>query len=105
MIKASGIAVFQSLRAVRIGGSIAFVGLLGGTSAPVSTYQFVTKNVELHGIETGSAQMYLDMARFIDDRHLTPVIDSIMPLTQIQPALRRLAAGDHVGKIVLTTSA
>jgi threonine dehydrogenase-like Zn-dependent dehydrogenase len=61
----------QSLRAVRIGGSIAFIGLLGGVSAPVNTYEVVTENVELHGIETGSAQMYQDMTSFIDDRHLT----------------------------------
>lgn len=94
----------HSLRAVRIGGAIAFIGLLGGTTAQVSTYEFVTKNVTLHGIETGSAQMYQDMARFIDDRHLAPVIDSTAPLTEIQPALRRLAAGGHFGKIVLTAA-
>jgi NADPH:quinone reductase-like Zn-dependent oxidoreductase len=98
-----GASLNQSLRAVRISGSIAFIGLLGGISAPVNTYELVTKNVELHGIETGSAQMYQDMTRFIDDRHLTPVIDSIAPLTDIQPALHRLAAGGHFGKIVLTT--
>lgn len=91
----------QSLRAVRIGGSIAFIGLIGGVSAQVSTYDFVTKNLELHGIETGSAQMYRDMARFIDEQRLVPVIDSIAPLDEIRPALHRLAAGGHLGKIVL----
>ena len=45
----------QSLRAVRIGGSIAFIGLIGGVSAQVNTYDFVTRNLELHGIETGTA--------------------------------------------------
>jgi NADPH:quinone reductase-like Zn-dependent oxidoreductase len=93
----------QSLRAVRIGGSIAFIGLLAGLSAPVNTYEFVTKNVELHGIETGSAQMYQDMTRFIDQHHLTPVIDSVLSVTDIQPAMHRLSAGNHFGKIVLTT--
>lgn len=91
----------QSLRAVRIGGAIAFIGLLGGLSAPINTYQLVTKNVVLHGIETGSASMYRDMARFIDDRRLTPVIDSVFPLDEIQTALHRLAAGSHCGKIVI----
>jgi len=95
----------QSLRAVRVSGSIAFIGLLAGLSAPINTYDFVTKNVDLHGIETGSAQMYRDMARFIDDHRLTPVIDSVAPVTEIRAALHRLAAGGHFGKIVLTTDA
>jgi NADPH:quinone reductase-like Zn-dependent oxidoreductase len=92
----------HSLRAVRIGGAIAFIGLLGGLSAPIATYELVTKNVDLHGIETGSASMYRDMARFIDDKRLTPVIDSVVTLDDIQAALHRLAAGNHCGKIVIT---
>ncbi|WP_432824840.1 zinc-dependent alcohol dehydrogenase family protein [Dactylosporangium sp. CA-092794] len=91
----------RSLRAVRIGGSIAFIGLLAGRSASINTYEFVTKNVDLHGIETGSAQMYRDMTRFIDDHHVTPIVDSTGAFTDIQPALHRLAAGAHFGKIVL----
>jgi len=92
----------QSLRSLRIGGSIAFIGLIGGVSANINTYEFVTKNVELHGIETGSAEMYRDMVRFIDENNLVPVIDSIFPIAEIQTALHRLAAGSHFGKIVLT---
>jgi len=91
-----------SLRAVAIGGSIAFIGLIAGLSAPINTYEFVTKNIELHGIETGSAQMYADLARFIDNHGLKPVIDSTYPATQIAAALRRLERGGHFGKIVLT---
>ncbi|GAA4375917.1 NAD(P)-dependent alcohol dehydrogenase [Nocardioides caricicola] len=97
-----GVNLNQSLRAVRIGGSIAFIGLLAGLSAPVNTYELVTKNVELHGIETGSAEMYRDMVRFIDAHSIKPVIDSIAPLADVRDALRRLANGDHFGKIVLT---
>jgi NADPH:quinone reductase-like Zn-dependent oxidoreductase len=95
----------QSLRALAIGGSIAFIGLIAGLSAPVNTYDFVTKNAELHGIETGSAQMYRNMARFIDDHGLKPVIDSVQPvaeLAEVRSALHRLASGDHFGKLVFS---
>jgi NADPH:quinone reductase-like Zn-dependent oxidoreductase len=95
----------RSLRSVRIGGSIAFIGLIGGTSAAINTYEFVTKNVSLHGIETGSAEMYRDMRRFIDAERLTPVIDSVFPLAQVPAALRRLSSGSHFGKIVLRADA
>jgi NADPH:quinone reductase-like Zn-dependent oxidoreductase len=91
-----------SLQSVRIGGSIAFIGLLAGVSAPINTYEFVTRNVDLHGIETGSAEMYRGMADFIDEHEIRPVIDHVLPVTEVQAALHRLAAGDHFGKIVLT---
>jgi NADPH:quinone reductase-like Zn-dependent oxidoreductase len=91
----------RSLKSVAIGGSIAFIGLIAGLSAPINTYEFVTKNVDLHGIETGSAEMYRDMASFIDRHQITPVIDDVLPVTDVQAALHRLARGDHFGKIAL----
>jgi NADPH:quinone reductase-like Zn-dependent oxidoreductase len=91
-----------SLRAVRIGGSVAFIGLLGGLRADVATYQFVTRNVELHGVETGSAEMYRAMSGFIDEHRLVPVIDSAFPFADLRSALRYLEGGGHLGKIVIT---
>src|SRR5262249_23028065 len=35
----------RSLRAVRVSGTISFIGLLAGLAAPIDTYQFVTRNV------------------------------------------------------------
>ena len=92
----------QSLSAVAVGGTIAFIGLIAGLSAPVNTYEFVTKNIHLHGIETGSAAMYRDVADFIDDHQIKPVLDAVLPAADVRTALRRLEAGAHFGKIVLT---
>lgn len=92
----------HSLRAVRVGGSIAFIGLIAGLSAPVNTYEFVTKCIDVYGIETGSAEMYRDLARFIDDHQIKPAIDTVLPVTEVRSALHRLDAGGHFGKIVLT---
>jgi NADPH:quinone reductase-like Zn-dependent oxidoreductase len=92
----------QSLRAVAIGGSISFIGLIEGRSAHINTYEFVSKNVNIFGIETGSREMFEDMARFVDEHDIRPVIDSTFPVTGVQAALERLAAGGHFGKIVIT---
>jgi NADPH:quinone reductase-like Zn-dependent oxidoreductase len=46
----------QSLRAVAIGGSISFIGLIAGKSAHINTYDFVSKNVNIFGIETAHAR-------------------------------------------------
>ena len=39
---------------------------------------------------------------FVEGGRLKPVIDSVFPLDQVADAHRRIDAGDHVGKIVLT---
>ena len=91
----------HSLRAVRIGGTISFIGLLAGTAARVNTYEFVTKNVTIHGIETGSREMFEEMTRFIAEHRVVPVIDSTYSTGQVQDALRHLEGGGPFGKIVL----
>jgi len=91
-----------SLRAVRIGGSIAFIGLIAGRAARINTYEFVTKNVTIHGIETGSREMYEQMAAFIDEHEIHPIIDSINATTEVRGALHQLEQGTSFGKLVLT---
>ena len=91
-----------SLQAVKVGGSISFIGLIAGQTANVNTYDFVTKNVTIHGIETGSREMYEELAAFIDERHVQPIIDSTLSVDQVVNALAHLRSGRHFGKIVLT---
>ena len=94
-----------SLRSVRIGGTIAFVGLIAGLAARVNVYEFVGKNVSLFGIETGSRQMYEDLVSFIDAPgvHLGvhPVIDETYELDSVSSAFARLQEGAF-GKVVVT---
>ena len=91
----------RSLNAVKISGTISFIGLLAGLSAPVNTWQFVAKNVRLHGIETGSREMFEDMNRFLEEKNIKPVIDKIFEFTDARSALRYLESGSHFGKIVI----
>ena len=91
----------RSLKAVRLSGTISFIGLLAGMSAPVDTFHFVAKNVRLHGIETGSREMFEEMNRFVESRGLRPVIDSAFSFEEVGTAMTRLESGKHVGKIVI----
>jgi NADPH:quinone reductase-like Zn-dependent oxidoreductase len=91
-----------SLQAVKVGGTVSFIGLIAGQTANVNTYEFVTKNVTIHGIETGSREMFEELAAFIDDHGVTPVIDSTFPVEEVVSALEYLRSGRHFGKIVLT---
>lgn len=92
----------SSLEAVKVGGSISFIGLIAGRAAHINVYQFVSKDVTVHGIETGSLEMLEELAAFVDEHGITPVVDSVHPAGRIQEALRHLELGKHFGKIVVT---
>jgi NADPH:quinone reductase-like Zn-dependent oxidoreductase len=91
----------RSLRAVRVSGTISFIGLLAGLSAPINTYQFVTRNVRLHGIETGSRAIFEDMNRFLGEHAIRPVIDRVFRFADFPQALRHVESGRHFGKVVV----
>jgi NADPH:quinone reductase-like Zn-dependent oxidoreductase len=91
----------RSLNAVKLSGTICFIGLIAGLSAPINTYQFVTKNVRIHGIETGSREMFEEMNRFIELHQLKPVIDKAFGFNETREALKYLESGVHFGKIVV----
>jgi NADPH:quinone reductase-like Zn-dependent oxidoreductase len=91
-----------SLDSLRVSGRIAFIGLLAGLKAEVSTYKLVTTNATVHGIETGSRQMLEDLVAFVDAHRIVPTIDSVHPSGSVRSALRHLEAGNHFGKVVVT---
>jgi NADPH:quinone reductase-like Zn-dependent oxidoreductase len=91
----------RSLRAVRMSGTIAFVGLIAGLRAPIDTYHFVMRNVTLHGIETGSRDMFEEMNAFLAAHRIRPVIDATFAFDAAADALRHIESGAHFGKVVV----
>ena len=91
----------RSLEAVKVSGTISFIGLMAGLSAPVNTYKFVMKNVRLHGVETGSREMFEEMNRFVEAHRLKPVIDRTFAFDEAGAALTYLESGAHFGKVVI----
>lgn len=91
----------RSLKAVRLGGTISFIGLIAGLSAPIDTFQFVMKNVTLHGIETGSREMFEEMNSFIEQNRINPVIDKTFEFAKVKDALKYIESGSHFGKVVV----
>jgi len=92
----------RSLTAVKLSGTICFIGVIAGLSASINTYQLITKNVRIHGIETGSREMFEEMNRFIELHRMKPVIDKTFGLHQVQEALTYLESGAHFGKVVVS---
>ncbi len=91
----------RSLEAVRVSGTISFIGMMAGLSAPINTLQIAAKNVCIHGIETGSREMFEEMNQFIASHQLRPVIDRTYPVSEFPEALTYLASGKHFGKVTV----
>lgn len=93
--------LLQSMRAARVGGHIAIIGVLTGIESQLSLGLAIAKQLRLQALLVGSRRHQLDMIRAIEIGGLRPVIDSHYPLTEIVQAFRHQESGTHFGKIVL----
>lgn len=91
----------QSLKCLADDGSISLVGGLTGYDGNVSSLALIMKHARANGIFVGSRADYLRMSDFVVKHRMRPVIEKVYPLEQYEAALRHLASGDFVGKIVL----
>lgn len=93
----------QSLKAVRVGGSVSVIGVLSGTRSSVDVIPILMGNVRLQGILVGSRADFEAMNRAIDAHRLEPVVDRVFPFAEAQAAFEHLASGSHLGKICIAT--
>jgi NADPH:quinone reductase-like Zn-dependent oxidoreductase len=93
----------QSLKAVRVGGMVAQIGVLTGVEEKLLIAPILHKQINLQGIYVGSRQNFLDMNTAIHQTGLRPVVDKIFAFSDIQEALSMMEAGNHFGKIVVRT--
>jgi NADPH:quinone reductase-like Zn-dependent oxidoreductase len=88
----------RSLKAVRMGGHIALIGVLSG-AGEVNPMPILMKHVRVQGIYVGSRDMFEAMNRAIALHQLRPVVDRVFPFDQACEALRYMETGRHFGKI------
>lgn len=89
----------QSIRAARVGGHIALIGVLTGRAGEVPTALLMAKQQRLQGLIVGSRREQQDFVRALEATGVEPVIDSSFPLERLADAFRHEASGAHFGKI------
>ncbi len=104
VVEVGGLATLpRSLRALRIGGAIAQVGVLTGAADsvlfPVAT--ILHKQVRMQGIYVGSRRDFEDLNKAIILTQLRPVGENFH-WSQAREALARMEEASHFGKLVLT---
>jgi NADPH:quinone reductase-like Zn-dependent oxidoreductase len=91
----------QSLRAVRVGGTVSVIGVLSGAAASLNIAGILMQNVTLRGILVGSRERFERMNRAVANHRLEPVVDRIFPFAETVEAFAHMAAGRHVGKVCI----
>ena len=92
----------ESIRATRIGGTIAFIGVLAGP--PPSDLRLplmVMQQQRLQGVTVGSVEDLKAMADAIAASRMKPVIDKIFSFDQAKQAFAHMESGAHFGKVAI----
>lgn len=89
----------KSMRAVRIGGCIALIGVL--TGGEVNPMPVIMRSIQVRGVFVGSRTMFEEMNRAIECNRLEPVVDRVFDFGELPAALRHMESGAHFGKIVV----
>jgi NADPH:quinone reductase-like Zn-dependent oxidoreductase len=104
IIEVGGAGTFgQSLRAARVGGMIAQIGVLSGSamSDMVALTPILHKQLRIQGIYVGSREMFEQMNTAIANAKLHPVIDRVFDFDQAPEAFLHMQSASHFGKIVV----
>ncbi|HEY1498465.1 MAG TPA: NAD(P)-dependent alcohol dehydrogenase [Acidobacteriaceae bacterium] len=94
----------QSLRAVRIGGAVAQIGVLSESHQSFPLGLLLHRQVRLCGIYVGSRADFEKMIRAITQQELKPQVDEVFSFTNAPAALQRLQSGSHFGKLVTSVT-
>jgi NADPH:quinone reductase-like Zn-dependent oxidoreductase len=92
----------KSLDAAAYGGRIAVCGATTGPNPPAALHRVWWKQLTILGSTMGRKGDFENAYRLIAEGRARPVVDEVLPLSEIRAAHARLEAGEQLGKIVLS---
>ena len=97
-----GQAVWEScLRSLTRGGRLVTCGSTSGPESRLDVRSVYARQLTIMGSYMGTRAELLEVSRFIRDGKLTPVVDSVFPLSDARQAQERMLARKSFGKIIL----
>lgn len=91
----------QSLRCIRLGGTLSMIGVLSGSSLSTPLGLIITRQVRLQGITVGHRDGLEAMMRAFAQHRLPVVVDRVFEFDELKEALSYLRSGAQFGKICL----
>jgi NADPH:quinone reductase-like Zn-dependent oxidoreductase len=90
-----------SIAVLKHGGRMAVCGMTSGNDATVPVRMFYSKQIVMTGALLGTKKQLQELIRFVIQKKIQPVIDSILPLQDAKEAHKKMEADLHMGKILL----
>ncbi len=95
-------SISQSIDAIRPGGVVSVIGVLGGAVEPIDVRPILMKQARVQGVFVGDRTGLLALCTAASAGIWRPAIHKRHGFEDIPAALADLADGQHVGKIVVT---
>lgn len=102
---AGGDSFAEYVKVTRPGARIGFYGATRGKYNNINPQILFWRQVSILGSTMGSDQDFRDMLDFVEEHSIHPVIDTVFSLDNIADAMKRMEAGEQLGKIVLNHEA
>lgn len=99
---AGGASLARSIAATRTGGRVHLVGYAADTAASIDIFEAIRRATTIHVATAGNRQSFEALVRVLQMQAIRPVVAKTFPVAAFGAALEQLAAGGHVGKLVLT---
>ncbi len=93
----------DSVNCLRPSGRLVVFGGTGGGKVEMAVRPVTLGQVSMLGTTMGSPRDFAGLLAAVEHQAWTPVIDSVRPLSEVADAHAREEAGEHFGKLVLTT--
>ena len=93
----------HSMRALRPGGTLVVSGATTGADPSADLNRLFFLQLRVVGSTMGTRDELADLLRFCVATGARPLIDDVRPLSAARDSFERLASGEVVGKLVLTT--
>jgi len=101
------------LRALRVGGRLVLIGLMGGARAEIDLGLLLAKRLQVIGSTLRARPLAEKQALVADFEarfgealsagRIRPIVDRVLPMEKIEAAHAAMERSEHFGKIVLTT--
>jgi len=92
----------QSVRALRLGGSLSVIGVLSGAQPALDLRPILMQDLRIQGVFVGSRQTFLNLLELVRAHTLRPQIDRMFSFDEARAAFEYAASGQQFGKVVIT---
>ena len=91
----------QSVRALRLGGSLSVIGVLSGAQPALDLRPILMQDLRIQGVFVGNRETFLRLLELVSRHQLRPQIDRVFEFEDARAAFEYAASGRQFGKVVI----